>query len=236
MATLKTLIPNQFYIKPPATQDPANGRLSITQDGKIFAEWDRKSNCFNENLAAARELKTAGYGTYRPDAGGWIFHRNAAENANNKFPDTLLRTPEFLALVNELDGKILTDRPQPQPQNKKHGRVKLQGNQFLVQWGGESGICPREYFERYLAFARSLKEQYSNSNGWNKPLAGWLISRTAATTIIKKFPAINFDHCPELATAALEFPEPEPEPNNIAPTEYTLALLAAAEQVFSTFA
>lgn len=239
MPSLKDLIPAHFFVKPPATPDLTHGRLSVTRDGKVLAEWEKRSKVFDANLAAARELKTGGYGTYRPDAGGWIFHRNAAELADAKFPDTLVRTPEFLALVKASDGKTLTEPATAAPTAaKKHGRVKVNGNQFLVQWGGEAGFCPRDAFDRYLTAARAIKADYPGCNGWNKPLNGWLLTRTAAAKIVKCFPAATFDHCPELAADAAANPDTndEPAPANVAPNALTVALLAAAERVFGTFA
>lgn len=239
MPSLKDMIPAQFFVKPPATPDLTHGRLSVTRDGKVLAEWEKRSKVFDANLAAARELKTGGYGTYRPDAGGWIFHRNAAELADAKFHDTLVRTPEFLALVKAGDGKTLTERPTTADHAaKKHGRVLVNGNQFLVQWGGEAGFCPRDAFASYLTAARGIKADYPGSNGWNKPLNGWLLSRTAAAKIVKCFPPTTFDHPPELASAAAEFPDDNAPtaPTAFSPDAYTLALLAAADSVFATFA
>lgn len=237
MPTLKDLIPAHFFVKPPATPDLTHGRLSVTRDGKILAEWEKRSKVFDANLAAARELKTGGFGTYRPDAGGWIFNATAAKLADEKFPDTLVRTPEFVALVARTAAPVATATAAPVAA-KKHGRVKVNGNQFLVQWGGEAGFCPRDAFDRYLTAARAIKADYPGCNGWNKPLNGWLLTRTAAARIVKCFPAATFDHCPELAADAAANPDKgdEPAPANVPPTAYTVALLAAAERVFGTFA
>jgi hypothetical protein len=246
---LSDLIPSEFKAACLRATDPTHGRISVIRTGtpnagKVLVEWPQKCPLFKPNLALARDLKNAGKGTYNPNAGGWVFHRNVAAEIHEKFAVTIERTPEFIALTEAADGKSSTDELADLRANetpaapKKHGRVTIKGKQFLVQWGGEAGICPRANFERYLNAARSIRTDYTGSNGWNKPLNGWLFALTAAAAIARRFPIGQFDHCPELTAAANANPEPnpEPEPASFAPDSKTLALLAAAERVFSTFA
>lgn len=243
---LSDLIPAEFKTACPRATDATHGRLSVIRPGlpnagKVLVEWGKTCPLFKANLEVARALKTDGKGNYNPNAGGWVFHRNVAAECHERFPQTLERTPEFLALVAAPDGQTHTpagtDKPAPAAP-RKHGRVLVNGNQFLVQWGGDAGFCPREAFDRYLTAARTIKADYPGCNGWNKPLNGWLLTRKAAATIARQFPGQFFDHPPELAADAAANPEPDntPAPTNFAPNAATVALLAAADAVFATFA
>lgn len=230
MSTLKSLIPAEFFVKPTTVGNLSHGKISIQQNGKILVEWPRDCKIFKQNLEAARKLKEERLGTYAPQNGGWIFHRNAAELIDSLFPDTLVRTPDFLKLVDSEDGKIVQDfQAQATPTNTKHGSVTLNGGQFLVVWG-KNGPIPRDLFARYLANARAIKTDFLGSIGWNKSLNGWLLSKSAASQIVELFPADKFDHCEELAN--VKPVEPTVIPQN---DELTNNLLNAADALFASF-
>lgn len=236
MSSLKDLIPAQYYVKPVVAQDITDGKIDVLPNGKVVVFWERRSKCFNDNLAAARELKSKGYGNYRPNCYDWMFHRNAAQLVDQTFPDTLFRTPEFVNLAKAEDGKTIVDHtPVTTVTPKKHGKVKLHNGQFIVQWGGQAGFCSKDDFQKYLTTAQKLKQAFPGSNGWNREQCGWSFKREAAATIIRKFPAETFEHCSELAADAAKYPEKNDQPA-CPPNAHTVKLLETADQVFETFA
>ncbi len=236
MSSLKEIIPAVYFTKPPVSQDLTHGQLSVTRSGKILARWEKRSKVFNENLEAARKLKVSGFGTYKPEEGGWIFQPEAAKQADAEFPDTLVRTPEFKALL-----ALKSEEPKAPtaPLNKpsKHGKITKQGNHFLVQWGGTAGNCPSSSFQKYLASARTIKANSAGSVGWNKFLNGWLLATSAAQEIATCFPESTFDHCPELVSLVGQAKPLASQDKPLANESNSLTanLLKAADDIFSDF-
>lgn len=228
MSTLKNLIPAEFFVKPPVTGNRDHGKISIQHNGKILVEWPRDCKLFKQNLEAARKLKELGLGTYQPTNGGWVFYRNAAQEVDNLFPDTLVRTPDFVALANSEDGKII-ENDSTTTTTKKHGAVTFKGNQFFVVWGNNGTPIPRDKFARYLASARDIKNTFPGSSGWHQLSKGWHLSKTAANAIFEAFPVEFFDHCEELTASITK--EVNQEQNN---DDVTNNLLNAADLLFST--
>lgn len=246
MPALSLLIPAEFKTACPRLADATHGCITLTRDGRVLVEWKLRTPCFAANLEVARGLKNEGFGTYRPNDGGWVFHRNAAELVHERFPATLVRSPEFVALTTAPDGK--TSKPAAPvagaaptaPASKPHGRITLTADKraFVVAWGGAAGFAPAGDFARYLQAARNLKADYAGQRGWDKNAGGWVFNRNLAASIVRLFTAATFTHCPELAADAAVYPEAAaPVAAPAVPKADPLAakLLDAADDLFDSF-
>ena len=245
MPALSALIPAEFKTACPRLADATHGRISVTRDGRVLVEWQLRTPCFKANLEVARGLKVEQYGTYKPNEGGWVFHRNAAELVHERFPATLVRTPEFIALTTAPDGKTFKDAAPvagtaTAPASKPHGRITLTADKrgYVVAWGNAAGFCPRADFDRYLNAARGLKADYVGQRGWDKNAGGWVFNRNLAAAIVRLFTAATFAHCPELAADAAANPEAVKHAapaGPVKPDATAAALLDAADDIFGEY-
>lgn len=220
---LSDLIPASFFAAPAHVVAAAvreqeraarvNGTVTLRTGqpnaGHIVVGWDRQCPAFNTNLAAARRLKDAGHGTYRPDQGGWVFAPAAAAAILAGFP-TLHIDPAVVALA--AAPKVETVKAAPAAP-AKHGTIRLEDGQYLVQWGGEFNV-PGDVFQTYVAAAREVKAQFPASRGYDGRVRGWRFTRKAAGRLVHAFPVAHFDHPAELVADAAEHPA---EVLNIAP-------------------
>jgi hypothetical protein len=211
--TLKDLIPAEFFVyvvKPVANHGTITLLASGTFKGDILVAWGKGCPLFNENLAAARGLKQAGLGTYRPEQGGWVFARLAAAKVVKAFPATLVVSPEVLALVEECRMvRLPLGRPPEEYAGKStrgivHGTIKWDGRQWLVAFGGQIGNA----FTAYVNAARAIKNAVAGSKGWQGAIKSWAFDLKAAGRIVQAFPATHFDHSADLLKAAEAYPAP----------------------------
>lgn len=239
MPALSLLIPAEFKTACPRLADATHGCISLTRDGRVLVEWKFRTPCFAANLEVARGLKNEGFGTYRPNDGGWVFHRNAAAIVHERFPATLVRSPEFIALNVAPDGQTFKDKAPAAgtvaPASKPHGRITLTADKraYVVAWGDAAGFAPAADFARYLSAARGIKADFHGQRGWDKNAGGWVFNRNLAATLVKCFTAATFTHCPELAADAASYPEA------VAAVSYPEAVAArlndAADDLFDSF-
>lgn len=239
--TLKDLIPQEFFVAPPPKRLRPHGTIDLCQRapyaGQVVVSWGRGCPVFNENLAAARKLKVAGLGTYRPDHGGWVFAPHAIAEIFEEFP-TLAVSPAVLDLL---------AAPPVAPESGKvlHGTIKYAAGGFAVSFGNGYNI-PKDAFARYLEAARSIRAASPGSQGWQAASKTWLFSLAAAGRLVLAYPAEHFDHPAELTEAAAKSPAPvnAPPPDRVQANqqaedkggadEYATDLLALADLVLAT--
>ena len=242
-STLRDLIPAEFFVyvaKPVANHGTISLLPGGTFKGDILVAWGKGCPLFNENLAAARGLKQAGVGTYRPEQGGWVFTRVAAAKVIAAFPKTLVVAPEVLALAEQnANVRIAVGRPpETAPGRVLHGTIKWDRGQWLVTFGGNIGNA----FTGYVNAARAIKNAVAGSRGWQGAIKAWSFAPQAAGRIVKAFPVKHFDHSPDLVKAAEANPAPvEVSPvvanrqieQEAVPDPLATSLLAAAALVFA---
>src|SRR5690349_13644993 len=146
--SFKDLIPAEFFVKPPEPPKPPAGAV-ILQNSQIIVRWDRSCPCFDKALAAARDLKSQGFGGYTPSSAQWQFNQTAAAKVIAAYD------PLNFAITDEV--RTLALKPiAPQ----KHGAVTLQGNQYLVVWGNPPYHTTQVQFQDYLTAARNIKASF----------------------------------------------------------------------------
>jgi len=235
---LKDLIPAEFFVLPPPKPSLNHGHISLCTHalyrGGVLVAWDKGCPLFSENLEAARLLKAAGLGTYRPEAGGWVFNPAASARIVAAFPKTLVVDADVLALV-EKNASPAPAGPAA-PVRKVHGSVKLIGDQYHVSIGGPGcAFIEKPLFGQYVDAARTIRNEVNGCRGWVAASKTWAFGRAAAGRIVKAYPAVHFDHCPELKADAEKYPAPAAAPAALdVPDAYATRLLAVADAMLAT--
>jgi hypothetical protein len=229
------LIPVEFFTPPPVPVDPRNGRVSLIAAGlryagSILVGWEQRCPAFSKNLEGARRLKAAGHGTYRPEAGGWVFNASAVE--------AVLK--EFAGLV--IDDLVLDLFANPPPPPRPlHGTITAEKDGYLVCWGNGYNV-PSNAFKEYLDHARKIRTEIGG-RGFDSVRKGWKLARAAAGAIVHYFPAENFDHPAQLLEDAARFPFAKEDAVKVAQEQAAFAgpdplaekLIAAAELILAQY-
>lgn len=207
MATLREIIPQEFFVPQPIKPKTENGSVTICDRhpyvGSIVVAWGKKCPVFNENLAAARSLKVQGCGTYRPEFGGWVFSPSSVLKVLAKFP-ALVIDPKVVENSREvIETAVVKELTQDTKQ--LHGSITFDGHGYLVVFGGNYNM-PRHIFSDYLDSARQIKAK-SHSRGWLSSIKSWCFRREAAAMIVKAFSQERFTYPKELASDAEQHPE-----------------------------